>query len=126
MHDREKVIKGLEICVDRVPGKYECNECPYEIDGNYCEINLAKDAIALLKEQEKQKFFVDESGKITPLPIVFPNCPLKEYEAVVRCKDCKYAAPDMACSHESEWGNEISRNRGNPDWYCADGERRSE
>jgi hypothetical protein len=52
MADREKVIKGLEICVDRVPGKYTCNECPYEIDGNYCETNLAKDAIALLKEQE--------------------------------------------------------------------------
>ena len=50
--DREKVIKGLEICIDRVPGKYDCYECPYEIDGNYCEINLAKDALALLKEQE--------------------------------------------------------------------------
>jgi len=32
----------------------------------------------LLKEQETQKFFVDESGKITPLPVV------------VRCKDCKH------------------------------------
>ena len=47
---------------------------------------------------------------------------LTEQEAVVRCKDCKYAAPDMACSHESEWGNEISRNRDNPNWFCADGE----
>ena len=52
MADKEKVIKGLEVCIDRVPGEYDCNECPYEIDGNYCEINLAKDAIALLKEQE--------------------------------------------------------------------------
>lgn len=34
----------------------------------------------LLKEQGKQKFFVDAEGKITPLPIVFPNCPLKEQE----------------------------------------------
>lgn len=100
MTDREKVIKGLEVCVDRVSGKYTCNECPYEIDGNYCEINLAKDALALLKKQEHkdkmfhaleedwkrlkerdaQKFFVDENGKITPLPIVFPNGPLKEQE----------------------------------------------
>jgi hypothetical protein len=42
-------------------------------------------------------------------------------ESIVRCKDCKYAAPDMVCSHESEWGNEISRNRSNPNWFCADG-----
>ena len=53
MADMEKVIKGLKICINRVPGKYDCNECPYEIDGNYCEINLAKDALALLKEQQK-------------------------------------------------------------------------
>ena len=46
---------------------------------------------------------------------------LEEQEAVVRCMDCKYAAPDMACSHESEWSNEISRNRCNPNWFCADG-----
>ena len=32
----------------------------------------------LLKQQEAQKFLVDESGKITPLPVV------------VRCKDCEY------------------------------------
>lgn len=52
MADIDKVIKGLEICVDRVPGTYRCNECPYEADGNDCEINLTKDAIALLKEQQ--------------------------------------------------------------------------
>ena len=52
MIDREKVIKGLEVCVDREPGKYDCYECPYEIDGNYCEINLTKDVLALLKEQD--------------------------------------------------------------------------
>lgn len=55
MADRVKVIKGLEICANRVPGKYDCNECPYEKDGNYCEINLTNDAIALLKEQEPIK-----------------------------------------------------------------------
>ena len=93
--DREKVIKGFEICVDRVPGKYNCNECPYEIDGNYCEINLAKDALALLKQ-----------------------------EAVVRCKDCKHyihvrtdaighCTKDISC-----W---VFRDM---DWFCADGERR--
>ena len=55
MADKEKVIKGLEICANRVPGKYDCNECPYEIDGNYCEINLAKDALELLKKQTEKE-----------------------------------------------------------------------
>ena len=54
MPDKAKVIKGLEICVNRVPGKSVCNECPYEIDGNNCEINLTNDAISVLKEQEKR------------------------------------------------------------------------
>jgi len=53
MLDRKKVISGLVTCLDRVPGKYTCNKCPYEIDGNYCEINLAKDALALLREQKQ-------------------------------------------------------------------------
>lgn len=96
MPDREKVIKGLRICIDRVPGKYTCDKCPYETHGNECEIDLSEDALTLLKGQPE----------------------------IVRCKDCKYAAPDMACSHESEWGNEISRNRGNPNWFCADGLRK--
>ena len=55
MSKLEKVIKGLEVCIDRVPGEYDCDECPYEIDGNYCEINLAKDALTLLKEQEERE-----------------------------------------------------------------------
>ena len=54
MISSEKVIKGLEICVKRVPGKYICNECPYEVDGNCCEINLTNDAISLLKKQKKR------------------------------------------------------------------------
>jgi len=53
MPDREKVIKGLEVCVDRDPGKYTCDQCPYENDGNDCEIHLTHDAIDLLKEQER-------------------------------------------------------------------------
>ena len=43
---------------------------------------------------------------------------------VVRCKDCKYVEVDMCCSHPSEWNNSETRNHSNPDWFCADGERR--
>ncbi len=69
-----------------------------------------------------KEFVMQETEEMTTFGSVW-----KRYEPVaelVRCKDCKYAAPDMVCSHESEWGNEISRNRGNPNWYCADGDRR--
>ena len=76
---REKVIKGLEVCVDREPGKYNCNECPYEIDGNWCEINLAKDALILLKEQDPVK------------PIPFFESP--NYVVCGHCKSIKAIMP---------------------------------
>ena len=55
MPDRDKVIKALEICE-----KKDCVLCPYtewcgEYDDSYfydCTKLLAKDALALLKEQE--------------------------------------------------------------------------
>ena len=50
--DREKVIKGLEVCTK--PGTrgcfYDMKECPY--DENGCRMALMRDALALLKEQE--------------------------------------------------------------------------
>lgn len=54
MADRKKVIKGLECCTD---GFMMCKRerCPYygkaPIDST-CRIELEKDALALLKEQE--------------------------------------------------------------------------
>ena len=74
----------------------------------------------LLKEQEIQKFFVDESGKITPLPVV------------VRCKDCKFGSPiserglDFIFCHFRENKHQYATHGGcfEPDWFCADGERR--
>ena len=60
--DREKVIKGLEICSEH--GSWhgldcEHNEaykdCPYRGCETGCIVTIAKDAIALLKEQEDEK-----------------------------------------------------------------------
>ena len=65
---------------------------------------LFDDAIKRLKEQEAQKFFVDESGKITPLPVV------------VRCKDCKWRGT-YACFCKA-------RDDVQDDWFCSEGERR--
>lgn len=62
MRDREKVIKGLEICSEH--GSWhgldcEHNEaykdCPYRGCETGCVVTIAKDALALLKEQEAVK-----------------------------------------------------------------------
>ena len=68
----------------------------------------------LLKQQEAQKFLVDESGKITPLPVV------------VRCKDCIHRGKSEKCvlaaiSEEKDYPLFMLDNRG--EWYCADGKR---
>lgn len=55
MNYLEKVIRGLEVCIDHVPGKYTCSQCPYETDGNDCEINLSKDALAILRELKREE-----------------------------------------------------------------------
>ena len=68
------------------------------------------DAIELLKEQKAQKFFVDESGKITPLPVV------------VRCKDCKYKGNTFDCHLDSDLEEHGGhRTEDYDDWFCADG-----
>ena len=66
---RMKVIKGLEVCADRKPGEYTCDKCPYETDGNDCEINLTKNALALLKKQESVK--PKEDYELNELNMIF-------------------------------------------------------
>ena len=68
-----------------------------------------------LKEQEKQKFFVDKSGKITPLPVV------------VRCKDCKHWSAERINDYNKckRWINVGVKNFATMgDWFCADGEHK--
>lgn len=113
MPDMEKVIKGLEWCGNA----RGCNwGCPYwdqfdlDSDGKLgCIHTMQLDALTLLKEQKKQRFFVDESGKITPLPVV------------VRCEDCKHSK-----RYGGLYGCEFGNGLHDKDWYCADGERESE
>lgn len=50
MPDREKVMDALERCSDRT--RKRCNPtCPYH-NRNFCETELASDALVLMKEQE--------------------------------------------------------------------------
>lgn len=57
MTELENVVKGLECCLTASMGEPICPTCTYRYDENGvetgdCEINLLKDAIALLKAQE--------------------------------------------------------------------------
>ena len=104
MADREKYIEVLSKAVKTVK---EYNEdAPIKIS-----LECIEDILELLKQQEAQKFFVDESGKITPLPVV------------VRCKNCIHWD-----KHTEECGNldSVCFHNGwcKPDWFCADGERK--
>ena len=53
MIDREKVISGLEYCIDQNP---KCRDCPYFKRKYFypdCEATMKRSALELLKEQEK-------------------------------------------------------------------------
>jgi hypothetical protein len=120
MADREKVIRGL-----RDIDMFIAERFGHEKAKNF--LRTIDETIILLKEQEAHKFFVDESGKITPLPVV------------VRCKDCKHR-PIKPNDYENGFDLEFPDNKcpcQNGDdgwyswypadnWYCAEGERRTE
>lgn len=63
--------------------------------------------IERLKEQGKKKFLVDETGKITPLPIV------------TRCKDCCRGQP-YPLKARMTWCNRLLEPH-KDDWFCAYG-----
>ena len=72
MTEREKVIKGLECCIDKldtVTNKthgFNCTACPYfkrcDSSGYLVGLPLMKDALALLKAQEPLKPKLSVSG----------------------------------------------------------------
>jgi hypothetical protein len=94
MIDKEKVIKGLEVCRDQDnPPGYRftscVDDCPY--NGNGCARKLKEDAMDQLKEQPE----------------------------IVRCKDCKFY-PDGKGTTKWLPCREIIVP---PMWFCADGQR---
>ena len=60
--DREKLIKGLEVCFD---SSKECNGCPY-ITTPYCRTTLRNDVIAMLKEHETMMQCIKGKCRICP------------------------------------------------------------
>lgn len=76
MIDREKVIKGLELCrYDPDPGmplksEVSCDICPYWDDTYGCRMNdMFDDAIALLKAQEPRVLTLGEARGSLKQPI---------------------------------------------------------
>ena len=59
MPDREKVMKGLECCID-INAESSCRECPYYNHERCDPDDVLRDALALLKEQEAQWIPVTE------------------------------------------------------------------
>ena len=92
--DREKVIKGLELCLKTIDEPDCRKECPYyeacqKYEGRVIFQPLMRDTLALLKEQE-----------------------------IVRCKDCTFGRPA-----KDESGSDAVRcfSDVHPlDWFCAD------
>lgn len=104
MTDRNKVIKGLEVCIGM-----DCTECQYGKEGHGhkdCIERLCTDALSLLKEQDNCE-----------------NCAIaiEDRQYVVRCKDCKHGyeclppCDDRFCI--------LYDQRHDKEWFCADGER---
>ena len=114
--DREKVIKGLEICKER---NYCCPECPYyDRDAEMgCHSNeLMADALALLKEQQEQ---IEQMNYI--YGFVYGG-QVKEIKKLVRCKECKHRDPE---DHKCDYGHDIQWQLPRADdWFCSDGEQK--
>ena len=90
MADLEKVLNGLEHCTSaKYP--YPCNGCVYRYNIDYndpwsCRIAVMRDALGLLKEQEKTKvIFSQDDGSIET---VCGNCGFgldKTYSVCPKC-----------------------------------------
>ena len=89
MIDREKVIKGLEICSEfgawhgrdcHINKTYK--DCPYRDCETGCVTTIAKDALALLKEQEEAMKIKDGtiSNLIEQIRIIGEKLPKKQEE----------------------------------------------
>ena len=97
MADIEKVVKALEQCT---VGSPSCDGCPYDINSSKCMFLLHTDALDLLKEQRET---IDELTSAA-----------KALKQIVHCRDCRKV--EVCCRRGTD----------DPDWFCADGERRTE
>ena len=121
MPDTDKVIKDLTRCQ-----RCECDNCTLEDKSGYpwdctARENMIDYAIAKLKELEEQIKNRDASLEKAREEIKWLRGMLKELEAVVRCKDCKYCEYPKS---EKEWCKKGHLHGKAETWFCADGKRR--
>lgn len=89
MIDREKVLKGLEICTSPV-----CRtDCPYDNERNGCSLMLMQDALELLKTQGPAKPRYDRG-------YMDYNCPVCGVYLLFHQKYCN------ECGRELDWNAE--------------------
>ena len=87
MSEREKAVKGLEVCLKNIDQQDCPNDCPYLSDCSKHENRvifqpLMRDALSLLKEQEEQIKNRDESLEKARAEIKWLRGMLKEQDAI--------------------------------------------
>lgn len=96
MADVEKVLKGLEQCSKKRTTPCD-KRCPYYHE-DFCESELAKDALELMKEYQQLQGWASGHG-------------------LTKCMDCKYYSGQFCNLNDIyPWPKD--------DWFCADGERK--
>lgn len=70
--------------------------------------------------QEVSKMDISQENKMKLLGIITAIGYENKKQEVVRCKDCIHACKDS----EEEWCERMPWKALDPNWFCADGERR--
>ena len=110
--DKEKVFSEIE---EEIRLGEHWDECYRIID-----LQLLRDILAMLKEQEDRIGVLTRAIKQMPKPTKLLDVFGDGYAKVVRCKNCKYCEyPDA----EKEWCKKGHLHGNAETWFCADGER---
>ncbi len=119
MPSLRKVLDGLEACAS---GQRCFKACPYndhiDMGIGKCTTDLAKDALALLREQ---------NSKIIELKKERERLKEQDRVKVVRCGDCRYWEPPSKDGVEDgcPYGRcHHKRTRADVDEFCSSGERK--
>ena len=136
MTDYTELVKALTCGND---GKLPChnNECPYWVDkwhgiGLCNVIKKDADAAAAIEALQKDLTTLQKCYEIADTNVDEVLKQLPKRGEIVRCRECKWysiyeakkdGSPDKRYS-PSVCLREIYAKRRDPDWFCADGERK--